>query len=163
MPNSVSGHTGVRNVSPNAATGMPGTCIWKIDRVGPGDIFSYHRQTYGHPSMFGFKDVIHAWKAENWDPEKLVALYKRAGAQYFVAMANHHDNFDNFDSKYQPWNSVNMGPQKDLIGGWAKAARDNGLLGSGSASMPPMHGRGTNPPKAQISPGNMRVSLTMER
>jgi len=89
--------------------------------------YKYHVEHYGPPSKFGFKDVIHEWKAGNWDPEKLLALYKRAGAQYFFALANHHDNFDNFDSKYQPWNSVNMGPKKDLIGGWAKAARDNGL------------------------------------
>jgi alpha-L-fucosidase len=87
----------------------------------------YHREHYGHPSKVGFKEIINQWKAENWDPEKLMALYKRAGAQYFVALANHHDNFDNFDSKYQPWNSVNLGPKKDLIGGWAKAARANGL------------------------------------
>jgi alpha-L-fucosidase len=87
----------------------------------------FHVAHYGPPSKFGFKDVIHEWKAENWDPDKLVALYKRAGAQYFFALANHHDNFDNWDSKYQPWNSVNMGPKKDLIGGWAKAARANGL------------------------------------
>ena len=53
-----------------------------------------HLARYGHPSVSGFKDVIHEWKAENWNPEKLVALYKRAGAQYFFAMANHHDNFD---------------------------------------------------------------------
>ena len=87
----------------------------------------FHREHYGHPSKFGFKDVIHEWKAENFDPDKLMALYKRAGAQYFVALANHHDNFDNFDSKYQPWNSVNIGPKKDLIAAWAKAARDQGL------------------------------------
>jgi alpha-L-fucosidase len=86
-----------------------------------------HLEKYGHPSKFGFKDVIHEWKAENWEPEKLVSLYKRAGAQFFVAMANHHDNFDNWDSKYQPWNSAAMGPQKDLMAGWAKAARDNAL------------------------------------
>ena len=86
-----------------------------------------HLTTYGPPSKTGFKDIIHQWKAENWDPEKLVALYKRAGAQYFFALANHHDNFDLWDSAYQPWNSVKIGPQKDLIGGWAKAARDNGL------------------------------------
>jgi len=61
------------------------------------------------------------------DPDKLVALYKRAGAQYFFALANHHDNLDLWDSKYQPWNSVRVGPQKDLIAGWAKAARANGL------------------------------------
>jgi alpha-L-fucosidase len=87
----------------------------------------FHVAHYGPPSKFGFKDVIHEWKAENWDPQKLMALYKRAGAQYFFALANHHDNFDNWDSKYQPWNSFNMGPKKDLIGGWAKAARANGL------------------------------------
>src|SRR5262245_26320721 len=42
----------------------------------------FHIQNYGPPSQFGFKDVIHQWKAENWDPQKLVALYKKAGAQY---------------------------------------------------------------------------------
>ena len=91
------------------------------------DQYKFHLATYGHPSKFGFKDVIHQWKAENWNPEKLMALYKRAGAQYFVVLANHHDNFDNYDSKYQPWNAVNLGPKKDLIAGWARAARDNGL------------------------------------
>jgi alpha-L-fucosidase len=89
--------------------------------------YRFNVEHYGHPSTFGFKDLIHQWKAEKWDPEKLVALYKRAGAQYFFALANHHDNFDLWDSKYQPWNSVKIGPQKDLIAGWAKAARDNGL------------------------------------
>ncbi len=89
--------------------------------------YNSHLKAYGHPSVAGFKDVIHVWKAENWDPEKLVALYKDAGAKFFVALANHHDNFDTYDSKYQPWNSVAMGPHKDLIGGWAKAARANGL------------------------------------
>jgi alpha-L-fucosidase len=89
--------------------------------------YQVHLQKYGRPSKFGFKDVIHEWKAENWDPQKLVALYKRAGAKYFFAMANHHDNLDMWDSKYQPWNSVRVGPQKDIIAGWEKAARDNGL------------------------------------
>lgn len=89
--------------------------------------YKYHLEKYGHPSKLGFKDVIHKWKAENWNPDQLVALYKKAGAQYFVAMANHHDNFDNYNSRYQPWNSVKMGPKKDLIGGWAKAAQKQGL------------------------------------
>lgn len=95
--------------------------------VEGSDQNKFHTAHYGPPSQFGFKDVIHKWKAENWDPDKLVALYQRAGAQYFFALANHHDNFDLWDSKYQPWNSVHIGPQKDLIAGWAKAARDHGL------------------------------------
>jgi alpha-L-fucosidase len=92
----------------------------------------------GHPSVSGFKDVINTWKADKWDPERLVTLCKRVGAQYFFAMGNHHDNFDNWDSKYQPWNSVAIGPKKDLIAGWAKAAKDNGLpFGAGSMRRTP--------------------------
>lgn len=91
------------------------------------DQYRYHVEKYGHPSEFGFKDVIHEWKAEKWNPDELLALYKKAGAQYFVALANHHDNMDLYDSKHQPWNSVKVGPKKDLVGGWAKAARKHGL------------------------------------
>lgn len=91
------------------------------------DHYNFHLKKYGHPSKFGFKDVINEWKAENWNPDALVELYKNAGAQYFVAMANHHDNFDNFNSSYQPWNSTKYGPKKDLIEGWAKAAKKQGL------------------------------------
>lgn len=83
----------------------------------------WHMSHYGHPSQFGFKDVINEWKAQKWDPEKLVKLYKRTGAQYFFAMANHHDNLDLWNSKYQEWNSVRVGPQKDIVTGWANAAK----------------------------------------
>src|SRR6188474_3536211 len=78
------------------------------------DQYKSHVAHYGHPSKAGFKEVINDWKAQNWDPEKLVALYKGAGAQYFFAMANHHDNLDLWDSKYQEWNSVRVGPKKDI-------------------------------------------------
>jgi len=91
------------------------------------DHYEFHLKKYGHPSKFGFKDVINEWKAENWNPEELVGLYKKAGAKYFMALANHHDNFDLYDSKYQSWNSTRIGPKKDLIGGWAKAARHHDL------------------------------------
>ena len=89
--------------------------------------YKSHIAEYGHPSTNGFKDVIHVWKAEHFDPDKLLKFYKDNGAKYFMALAVHHDNFDLFNSKYQPWNSVAIGPQKDLIGGWAAAARKNGL------------------------------------
>ena len=86
-----------------------------------------HVARYGHPSRAGFKDVIREWRAESWRPDELVALYKQAGAQYFMALANHHDNLDLWDSKHQPWNSVRVGPKKDLIGGWARATRNAGM------------------------------------
>ena len=89
--------------------------------------YDYHVAHYGHPSKFGFMELDNLWKADKWDPEKLMQLYQRAGAKYFVALANHHDNFDAYDSKYQPWNSVNVGPKKDIVGTWAKVARAHGL------------------------------------
>lgn len=89
--------------------------------------YKYHLEKYGHPSVFGFKDVINEWKAQNWNPEELLALYKNAGAKYFMALANHHDNFDLYNSKYQSWNSLKMGPKKDIVGGWEKAARNQGM------------------------------------
>ena len=89
--------------------------------------YKYHLEHYGHPSKFGFMELDNLWKAEKWDPEKLMQLYVRAGAKYFVALANHHDNFDAYDSKYHAWNSVNVGPKKDIVGTWAKLARAHGL------------------------------------
>ncbi len=89
--------------------------------------YKYQVAYYGHPSKAGFKEVINEWKAENFDPDKLLAFYKENGAKYFMALAVHCDNFDNYKSKYQPWNSVNLGPHKDIIGEWATAARKLGL------------------------------------
>ncbi len=89
--------------------------------------YNFHVKTYGHPSKFGFKDIDHLWHAEKWEPEKLMALYKKAGAKYFFALATHHDNFDAFDSKFSDWNAVKQGPQRDLVGTWAKIARAHGL------------------------------------
>jgi alpha-L-fucosidase len=95
--------------------------------VQGNDDYNDHLARYGHPSKSGFMELDNLWKAEKWDPEKMMNLYVRAGAKYFVALANHHDNFDTYDSKYQPWNSVNVGPKKDIVGTWAKIARAHGL------------------------------------
>jgi alpha-L-fucosidase len=89
--------------------------------------YLYHAETYGHPSKVGYKDLVNDWKAAKWDPEHLMGLYKKAGAKYFFSMGVHHDNFDLWNSKYQRWNAVNMGPKKDVVGMWAAAARKNGL------------------------------------
>jgi alpha-L-fucosidase len=87
----------------------------------------YHVAHYGPPSKFGFKDTIPAWKAEKFDPEYLMGLYKKAGAKYFFSMGVHHDNFDMWNSKHTRWNAANMGPKKDIVGLWKKAATNHGL------------------------------------
>lgn len=91
------------------------------------DAYKHHIENYGHPSEFGFKDVLPLFKAKKWDPDKLVELYKKIGAQYFFVLGNHHDNFDLWDSKYQPWNSKNIGPKRDILAEWEKASRKHGL------------------------------------
>lgn len=87
----------------------------------------YHVAKYGTPSKFGYKDIIPLWKAEKWNPDQLMALYKKAGAGYFVTMGSHHDNFFLWNSRIHKWNSVNMGPHKDVVGLWQKAAKKEGL------------------------------------
>jgi len=89
--------------------------------------YKYHIEHYGHPSVFGYKDIIPLWKAEKWDPDRLMRLYKRAGAKYFVSMGSHHDNFFLWNSKLHRWNAVNMGPHRDVVGDWQKAAKKQGL------------------------------------
>jgi len=89
--------------------------------------YDYHVKTYGHPSRFGFMEIDNLWKAERWEPQQLMQLYRKAGAKYFVALANHHDNFDAYDSSHHAWNSVRIGPRKDIVGTWAGIAREQGL------------------------------------
>jgi alpha-L-fucosidase len=89
--------------------------------------YKYQVATYGHPSKVGYKDLCPKWKAAEFDPEHLMGLYKRAGAQYFMSMGVHHDNFDLWNSKYTRWNAVKVGPHKDIVGLWRKAALRHGL------------------------------------
>ena len=91
------------------------------------DQYEYHLKRFGHPSKFGYKDLCPQWTLKNWDPDALISRYKKAGARFFLTLANHHDNFDAWDSRFNPWNSVNVGPRRDVVGTWAAAARRQGL------------------------------------
>ena len=92
-----------------------------------GNAYAFHLSHYGHPSIFGYKDLLPLWKAEKWQPDSLVSLYKKIGAKYIVYVAVHCDKFDNYSSSFQPWNSVNIGPHKDIVKGWKEAADKYGL------------------------------------
>ncbi|MBI5834197.1 MAG: alpha-L-fucosidase [Armatimonadetes bacterium] len=89
--------------------------------------YLFHLAHYGHPSQSGYKNLAAGWRLDKFDPDRLMALYKQAGAKYFVVLANHHDNWDNWNSRYHAWNSVNVGPRRDLVGEWAAATRRAGL------------------------------------
>jgi alpha-L-fucosidase len=119
--------------------------------------YQHHLATYGHPSEQGYKDIIPLWKAEKWDPDRLMALYKKAGAKYFVSMGSHHDNFYLWNSKLHKWNSVQMGPKRDVVGDWQKAAQSQGLrfgvsehLGASFNWFQVSHGADKTGPKAGV-------------
>ncbi|WP_332837879.1 alpha-L-fucosidase [Sphingomonas sp. MA1305] len=89
--------------------------------------YRHHLDHYGHPSQVGFMQMYPRWTAARWHPERLLDLYQRAGARYFMALANHHDNFDSYASTHHAWNSTRIGPKRDIIGEWSRLARARGL------------------------------------
>jgi alpha-L-fucosidase len=99
----------------------------KCDRTWGAGAWPYHRLTFGHQADFGYKDICNLWKAEKFDAEETIRLFKKWGARYVATMANHHDNFDLFNSSVHQWNTVNVGPKRDILGEFAGAARRNGL------------------------------------
>jgi len=100
--------------------------------------YNHHLNNFGHPSEYGYKDICHNWVIDKWNPEELMNLYVEMGARYFMAMGVHHDNFDSWNSAYQPWNSVKVGPKVDIVGTWEKIARQHDLrFGIGFHNSPP--------------------------
>lgn len=94
----------------------------------PGSLaYKNHLAKYGHPSESGYKEVLRDWNPSKLDPAKLTKIYQDAGARFLMIQGVHHDNYDLWNSKYQPWNSVNIGPKRDLLGEWAKACRANNM------------------------------------
>ena len=89
--------------------------------------YNWHVNHFGNPSEYGLKELCRDWIADQWNPQELVALYKSVGARYFMTLGNHHDNFDLWNSPYQEWNSVNIGPKKDIVKGWREACQEQGL------------------------------------
>lgn len=102
---------------------------WYARRLyAPGSpAYQNHLKKFGHPSEVGYKDVLHQWNPTKLDPAALTKIYRDAGARFLLIQGVHHDNFDLWNSQYQPWNSVNIGPKRDLIGEWAKACRADGM------------------------------------
>jgi alpha-L-fucosidase len=89
--------------------------------------YENHLKKYGHPSESGYKEVLRDWNPKKLDPAKLTQIYKDAGARFLMIQGVHHDNFDLWNSHYHQWNSVNLGPKRDLIGEWASACRADGM------------------------------------
>jgi len=94
---------------------------------GPQSTRVWHTEHFGPPEKFGYKDFIPMFKAEHFDADAWAALFKKAGARYVMPGAQHHENFAMWDSKVTPFNSMQMGPKRDIIGELTAAVRRQGL------------------------------------
>jgi alpha-L-fucosidase len=94
----------------------------------PGNTaYTYHRNVFGPQSKFGYKDFIPRFKAERFDANEWIALFKEAGARYVIPVAEHCDGFAMYASDMTDWNAAVMGPKRDVTGELAKATRAAGL------------------------------------
>lgn len=89
--------------------------------------FKHHREKWGDQSQFGYKDFIPMFKAEHFNADDWITLFRQAGARYVVPVAEHHDGFAMYDSALSDWTAAKMGPKRNIIGELAQAAQKQGL------------------------------------
>ncbi|MGD2154652.1 MAG: alpha-L-fucosidase [Gemmatimonadales bacterium] len=100
------------------------------DRIGPM-ARDFHLEHYG--ADFEYFDFAPMFKAELFEPGDWARLFEAAGARYVVLTSKHHDGFALWPSAEasatwgRPWNSVEIGPGRDLVGELTDAVRERGL------------------------------------
>ncbi len=95
--------------------------------------YEHHIKTYGAQKEFGYQDLIPLFKAEKFDAEKWMDLFKKAGARYVVPVAEHHDGFQLYRSELSHFNAAEMGPKRDVLGELKEKAEEKSLtLGASS-------------------------------
>ena len=87
---------------------------------------AFQERIYGKD--FKYEDFAPMWKAELWNPDEWAELFKNSGAKYVLLVSKHHDGFCLWPSQYAPgWNSVEVGPHRDICGELIEAVRKQGL------------------------------------
>lgn len=105
------------------AAGQSGDWYARRMYIEGSPAYMNHIRDFGHPSEIGYKDLIRTWNPTALDPAALTKIYHDAGARFLMIQGVHHDQYDNWNSKYQPWNSFNLGPKRDILGEWKTALR----------------------------------------
>lgn len=87
---------------------------------------AYHNKMYGED--FLYQDFAPEFKAEHFDPAQWAGVFKKAGAKYIVLTSKHHEGFTLWPSEQSwNWNSVDIGPHRDLCGDLTAAVKAAGL------------------------------------
>jgi len=87
----------------------------------------HHEKVYGGPGKTGYKDLIPQLTAEKFDADEWMEIFADAGAKFVGPTAQLHDGFAMWDSKVNRWNCAAMGPNRDIMGEFAAAARKRDL------------------------------------
>jgi alpha-L-fucosidase len=93
--------------------------------------WAYHQKVYG--ADYAYENFAAQFKAELFDPDHWADVFARSGAKYVVLTSKHHEGFALWPSKEasttwaRPWNSVDTGPRRDLLGDLSEAVRRKGL------------------------------------
>ncbi len=98
-----------------------------VYRDEDGEYRKWHEENYGPLSEFGYKDYIPLFKAENFDADEWAELFRNAGARFAGPVAEHHDGFAMWDSRWSEWNAAKMGPKRDIVGELGKAIKARGM------------------------------------
>ncbi|MGI9542922.1 MAG: alpha-L-fucosidase, partial [Cyclobacteriaceae bacterium] len=98
-----------------------------LGNEGPNPVYLHHKETWGDQKTFGYKDFIPMFKSEKFNADEWISLFKKAGARYVVPVAEHHDGFAMYNSQVTKWNSVNMGPKRDVLKELFDAGHQAGL------------------------------------
>jgi alpha-L-fucosidase len=89
--------------------------------------YNTYLANFGHPTTNGYKDVIKAWAPTNYSPAGMAQLFYNAGARFVLVQGVHHDNFDTWNSRYNPWNMMNFGAKRDTMAEWTNALHNLGM------------------------------------
>ena len=104
---------------------------WYWARLAEGEkpmqsFMDFHKNTYS--DKFQYRDFVSGFKAEMFNPDLWATILKNAGAKYVVLTSKHHEGFALWPSAHSPnWNSVDVGPHRDLCGDLTKSVKDKGL------------------------------------
>ena len=71
-----------------------------------------------------YEKLADAFNPKPGAPREWAALAKKAGMKYMVMTSRHHEGFSLWDSKVNPYNSVNYGPKRDIVREFVDACRE---------------------------------------
>jgi alpha-L-fucosidase len=97
------------------------------------EVFTHHRETHGPHDRFGYKDFFPSFTGAQFDPDDWAALFRRAGAQFVVPVAEHHDGFPMYATDLTRWNAARLGPRRDVVAELSDSVRAQSMIAGASS------------------------------